>query len=143
MTPSHPVSFPALEVVKETTHISSVAGVLALQYCESPKYRFPQLPTEMPLQGDDEQLMTTIHLANVACGFHASCAVFSLLTRFKATKRLCQRFFRHGQDRAPRQGEPRPRRRTPVTARPPGLRAARDGNGACSSSTPLYTVPRY
>ena len=24
------------------------------------------------LQGDDEQLMKTIHLANVACGFHAS-----------------------------------------------------------------------
>ena len=24
------------------------------------------------IQGDDEQLMKTIHLANVACGFHAS-----------------------------------------------------------------------
>jgi hypothetical protein len=30
------------------------------------------------VQGDDEQLMQTIHLANIACGFHAGSVVLAL-----------------------------------------------------------------
>lgn len=73
------------------------------------------------MQGDDEALMETIHLANIACGFHAS-YVQSLFIHFliSGLRKTLKRLHDYGQDGAACKGQRRPYRSTPITARSSG-----------------------